>query len=115
MEIVKIAGGEIERNIRESYFGGISEIYNPTVGLALNYLPIGAKCWYYDVNSLYPYIMKKREMPMGGVEHQKFVKPDQVDIRNYFGFYLVKVIAPKKAYLLLPVGIEESQLTPSGT
>jgi len=38
---------KIEKFLRQSYFGGLTNIFKPK----------SEKCYYYDVNSLYPYSM----------------------------------------------------------
>lgn len=73
--------------IRESYRGGVVEVFKP-------HLKNG---FHYDANSLYPYVMKTSNMPIG---KGKWV--DKIDIKNFFGFVKVKVTAPenlKKPFL----------------
>lgn len=45
----------VDNFVRKGYFGGKAEAY----------IPKGENLFYYDVNSLYPYIMKEHEMPGG--------------------------------------------------
>jgi DNA polymerase type B, organellar and viral len=77
--------GQIAKDIRQSYTGGAIDMYIPKA-------PEGVKIYGYDVNSLYPYVMKEFDMPTG--------KPIQFygDIRKYeldaFGFFYCKIIAP---------------------
>jgi hypothetical protein len=77
--------GKIASDIRQSYTGGAVDMYIPK--------PInGVKLHCYDVNSLYPFVMKEYPMPTG--------KPIQFygDIRkidpNAFGFFFCEIIAP---------------------
>lgn len=78
--------GQIEKDIRQSYTGGAVDMYIPRP-------PKGEKIYCYDVNSLYPYVMKEFDMPTG--------KPIQFygDIRKIdpkaFGFFYCKITAPK--------------------
>jgi hypothetical protein len=65
--------------IRKSYRGGIVELFKP-------HLLDG---YHYDVNSLYPYVMKSFPMPIGVGE---WVDID--DIENFFGFIKVEVTSP---------------------
>jgi hypothetical protein len=44
--------------VRSGYYGGHCDVYIPK-------LPKWMKLWHYDVNSLYPYIMKFFVMPIG--------------------------------------------------
>jgi DNA polymerase type B, organellar and viral len=77
--------GQIEKDIRSSYTGGAVDMYLPR-------LPKGEKMFCYDVNSLYPYVMKEFDMPTG--------KPIKFfgDIRKYepdaFGFFYCKITTP---------------------
>lgn len=41
--------------LRRAYYGGHSDVYNPH----------GNNLYYYDINSLYPYVMKECPMPIG--------------------------------------------------
>ncbi len=66
--------------IRKSYRGGSADVYKP-------YLING---FHYDVNSLYPYIMQKFDMPIGTGEWTT-----EIDINNFFGFIKVEVTSPK--------------------
>ena len=54
---VKIANlrGEVYKFIKQSYFGGAVDVYKPS----------GKNVFYYDVNSLYAFIMKNIKMPVG--------------------------------------------------
>jgi hypothetical protein len=78
--------GQIEKDIRASYTGGAVDMYIPRP-------PKGVKTFCYDVNSLYPYVMKEFDMPTG--------KPIQFygNIRKYepeaFGFFYCKITTPE--------------------
>jgi hypothetical protein len=77
--------GKIAQNIRQSYTGGAVDMYIPRPQK-------GVKIFGYDVNSLYPFVMKEYPMPTG--------KPTQFfgDIRKIepkaFGFFYCEIIAP---------------------
>jgi hypothetical protein len=77
--------GQIEKDIRASYTGGAVDMYIPRP-------PNGVKTFVYDVNSLYPFVMKENDMPTG--------KPIQFygDIRkiepDVFGFFYCKITTP---------------------
>ena len=66
--------------IRKSYRGGIVEVFKP-------HLIDG---FHYDVNSLYPYVMKTFPMPVG---IGKWV--NNIDITTFFGFVKVEVTCPE--------------------
>nr|UYK51798.1 hypothetical protein [Paphiopedilum micranthum] len=74
--------------IRNAYYGGHADTYKP----------YGEDLYYYDVNSLYPFIMKEFQMP-GGVPvwHRNL---DGKDLDSIFGF--IQVVCPntiKKPFL----------------
>jgi len=84
--------GKIAKDIRQSYTGGAVDMYIPEN-------EEGEKVYAYDVNSLYPFVMKEFDMPTG--------KPKQFfgDIRKVddkaFGFFYCKITAPDN--LLHPI------------
>lgn len=74
-EGVKIhqVSGQIEKDIRHAYTGGAVDVYKPSnrIGGGL-FKPL----YYYDVNSLYPFVMANIPMPIG------LVKTFKGDIRR---------------------------------
>jgi hypothetical protein len=102
--------GTQEENIRQSYTGGAVDVYiphnrisgtinqsvtfaltkNAELATILSYITL----YYYDVNSLYPYIMAKTPMPIG--------KPIAFtgDIRkidpNAYGFFYCEITSPNE-------------------
>jgi hypothetical protein len=83
---------KLHHTLKESYYGGITDIYRP----------FGRNIHSYDVNSLYPHSMKKYAMPVGTPTHFSG------DISKYnkkaFGFFKVKVTSSKDIKIpFLPV------------
>jgi hypothetical protein len=76
--------------IRNAYYGGHTDAYKP----------YGENLYYYDVNSLYPYVMKEFSMPGGDpVWHENL---DGMDLDSIFGFIQAYVECPetiKKPFL----------------
>ena len=78
--------GQVAKDIRKSYTGGACDMYIP-------FNTIDSNLFAYDVNSLYPFVMKEYDMPIG--------KPTffEGDIRlidqNAFGFFFCNIIAPE--------------------
>jgi hypothetical protein len=68
--------------IKKSYYGGITESYKPG----------GFNIRSYDVNSLYPSVMYKCEMPIGIPKY--FLGNISLIDDETFGFFKVKVRAP---------------------
>lgn len=68
--------------IRRGYYGGHTDVYKP----------YGENLYYYDVNSLYPYIMKTYPMP-GGVPVWHGNLEDQ-ELSNLYGFIEAYVECP---------------------
>jgi hypothetical protein len=71
--------------IRKSYIGGRTEIYKP-IHMKESY--------YYDVNSLYPYVMANMDMPVGVPIHRpsEYFKANKLG--DFFGFVEVLVRVP---------------------
>ena len=94
---------EYYNDIKQSYYGGITEVY----------IPIGFDLFYYDVNSLYPFVALK-DMPGCSVSYVEYYLTEQDNIYNLedlFGFFYCKVEAPKDLYIgLLPVKDSNSGL-----
>lgn len=68
--------------IRRGYYGGHADTYKP----------YGENLYYYDVNSLYPYIMKSCPMPGGTpVWHAKL---EGQELSNLYGFIEAYVVCP---------------------
>ena len=90
--ILNINKASIYRDIKQGYYGGITEVYKP----------FGNDLYYYDVNSLYPYVALQ-DMP--GLECSKILYyTGQEEIDNLFGFYYCSIETPLNDYLgLLPV------------
>ena len=89
--------GRVEKDIRQSYTGGAVDVYIPhnmvsTDSLFSKLKAVFIKLYYYDVNSLYPFIMGNTKMPVG--------KPIafEGDIRaidpKAYGFFYCKITSP---------------------
>ncbi len=98
--------GLMDSFIRRSYRGGIAEVYKPIV----------ENGFYYDINSLYPYIMMTSEMPVGDYEYLSVIN-DNFDIQNFFGFIEVEVVTPNNLYIpyLSTYSSTNSLISPLGT
>lgn len=68
--------------IRRGYYGGHADVYKP----------YGENLYYYDVNSLYPYIMKSYPMPCGIPVCKNNL--ESVELDSLFGFIEAFVVCP---------------------
>jgi hypothetical protein len=93
----------IFNDIKESYFGGITEVYKP----------YGKNLYYYDVNSLYPYSALNPMPGLNCVYNENFNK-DISEINNLFGFYFCEVETNKGYLGLLSVRINNGIIQPLG-
>lgn len=69
--------------IRRGYYGGHAETY----------IPKGKDLKYYDVNSLYPYIMKTFPMPGGKPVWHGHLEGQDID--SLYGFFEAHIVCPK--------------------
>lgn len=88
--------------IKNSYHGGLTNIILPKID----------EGYIYDINSLYPYVMKEKYMPTG---QYKFIYKDFKDISEYFGFIECKIYIPKDIDIPpLTTKIEGTLIQPTG-
>lgn len=58
--------GKVEQDIREAYTGGAVDVYLPHNGAHNNFWSnVRHHLFYFDVNSLYPWVMSSLDMPIG--------------------------------------------------
>ena len=95
--------------IRESYFGGATDFYKKH----------GENLFYYDVNSLYPYVMLN-DMPLNLIK--KHDSMNNINFEKFFGFIECLVTAPPLLSLgkdfktpILPVREGGKTIFPLGT
>ena len=98
------AKGELEKCIREAYYGGAVDVY----------IPYCENAFYYDANSLYPEAML-RPMPVGIPIHSL-----NKNLNEIFGYVKATITTPDKNYIpILPVkikGVDGNRLIfPNGT
>jgi len=82
--VIAQLSGQMAKDIRQSYTGGACDMYIPSNK--------EEKIYAYDVNSLYPSIMKDCDMPVGNPTFFegdiRLINPDA------FGFFYCNIIAP---------------------
>lgn len=90
--------------IKRGYFGGITEVY----------IPYGENLYYYDVNSLYPFVSKN---PMTGNEctYIEDFTGKGLNLNELFGFFYCEVVTNDDYLGLLPIHTEDgSMINPIG-
>lgn len=95
---VKVSPQKVQNFCRQGYVGGRTEIFKMK-GDALN---------YYDVNSLYPYILRNNRFP---TEFKKQTR----DITSSLGFYDVSLCVPDMYIPILPVKHNKKLVFPTGS
>ena len=91
---IPIIDGDLFNKLKEAYTGGSVDVYRPQPEK-------GDKIYRYDVNSLYPYVMKAFNMPIGNPTFFEgdisLIGPNTgYNLMNKpFGFFEVEVEAPK--------------------
>ena len=99
--IANIDKTSVYRDIKQGYYGGITEVYKPS----------GNNLFYYDVNSLYPYVALQ-DMP-GLICSKLNYYDDKQDICSLFAFYYCSIDAPLNSYLgLLPLRTQTGLIFP---
>ena len=88
--------------LKEGYIGGRTEIFKP-------FLKSG---YYYDVNSLYPTVMKNYDYPIGkGI----FVPGPAINLDFFFGFIYCEIESSPSIFIpVLPIKIENLTYFPIG-
>ena len=95
-------------DVRDSFFGGRTsaiKLYHE-INEELN-----EKIHYFDVISLYPYVVKTKKYPVG---HPVIIKnPENLDINPYNGFIFLKILPPKNLFFpVLPVRLNNKLVFP---
>ena len=99
---IPITWWEDYNNYKEAYQGGAVDVYKP----------YGTNLYYYDVNSLYPYVMMANKFPTG--QWGKFwgARP----LKDIFGLVCCKVTAPDNLYApILLIRHNASTIAPTGS
>lgn len=82
---IPILLGNVYKDISQAYRGGFVDVFRP----------MAENVKSYDVNSLYPSAMAKNPMPVGAPKYFEGDPSKYISEENMFGFFLVKVQAPK--------------------
>lgn len=100
---IPIIKGNIYEDIKKGYYGGVTEVYKP----------YGKNLYYYDVNSLYPFVSLN---PMCGNKYVYIESFNNVglDLSNLFGFFFCEVETNYSYLGLLPLRKLEGLLMPNG-
>lgn len=89
--IPAITRASMYTDLKRSYYGGITEVYKP----------VGHNLYYYDVNSLYPYVALQ-DMPGLTCNKVNYYKNKSID--DLFGFFYCSIETPLDGYFgSLPV------------
>jgi len=85
-EVIHQLSGKIDKDIRQGYTGGSTEMFIPKP-------PQGKKIYAYDINSLYPSVMRDNDIPIGSPIYFEgnILKQDS----KAFGFFYCKITAPE--------------------
>lgn len=76
-------------DIKQAYFGGMSDVY----------IPYGENLYYYDVNSLYP-SSALNSLPGGNCSFIEDLTGQGLNLDNLFGFFYCKIITNKSNPIL---------------
>lgn len=81
-----ISKASVYRDIKQGYYGGITEVY----------IPYGEDLNYYDVNSLYPYVALQDMPGLDCYKIEYYSNTQTIDI--LFGFFYCIINAPLNSY-----------------
>jgi DNA polymerase type B, organellar and viral len=84
---IPIIDGKLYKDIKLSFTGGVCDVFKP-------FNSTGEKIYCYDVNSLYPFVMKEMEMPVGNPVYFEGDILKVSELKDLFGFFEVEVTAP---------------------
>jgi len=94
---IPIISGKLFSDIRQTYTGGSTVMF----------LPNGKNIYAYDVNSLYPTVMKKEQMPVGNItyfEGDILASLGELDRANPpLGFFEVEITSPSENEIKHPI------------
>jgi hypothetical protein len=133
---IPMLSGQFYNDIKQAYTGGATDMFIPTnipvtsiiekvkniilkPGEIIDFIK---NIYYYDVNSLYPYIMSLFELPCGkivyfeGNIYNENLIINNIIPQNVLGFYYCKVIAPTNLlHPIIQLRINNTTLAPLGT
>jgi hypothetical protein len=102
VENICITSYEVYSDIRTGYTGGHVDVYKA----------YGENLFYYDVNSLYPYVMANNPFPVGNYTYFEGTR----NLTNLFGIVYANIIAPDKLEVpILLTKVDNRTLAPLGS
>jgi len=84
IENIPVTSSTLYDNIKSGYMGGAVDVYRPKIGPG----------YYYDVNSLYPTVMKNNPYPIGRGYYFQGSRP----LNSLFGIVYCTITAPNNLY-----------------
>lgn len=94
----------IYNDIKSAYYGGITEVYRG----------YGENLYYYDVNSLYPFVALENPTPGLDCHYTEYFNTT-TNINNLFGFFYCEIETPLDDYIgLLPIKTPSGMQLPLG-
>ena len=100
---IPIVKGNIYDDIKNAYYGGVTEVYKP----------YGKDLYYYDVNSLYPFVALN-PMCSNKYTYLESYSNQGLKLENLFGFFYCEIEASSNYLGLLPIRNEKGLIMPIG-
>lgn len=104
-EPIYILSNNVDHFVRKAYFGGGTDVYNS----------YAKNVYYYDVNSLYPFVMLQ-SMPHKLLNDGKIINLSNRSLDSFFGFAEVKIFCPLNMQRpVLPFHLKGKTIYPVGS
>jgi hypothetical protein len=100
---IPVISQNMYRDIKKAYYGGLTEVYKPH----------GQNLYYYDVNSLYPFVALN-SMPGINCTYIESFNKDNLNLNELFGYFYCEIETNDSYLGLLPIHDNFELIMPNG-
>jgi len=106
---IPVITGKIKKCIQQSYTGGSTDMFIPSI-------LEDKKIYAYDVNSLYPFVMKENDFPIGDCSFKDFNHLILEETTDIFGFFYAEIVTNNDLmYPILQIHHNNRTVSPLGS